>query len=76
MSGYSAPLIRRIRPSQIGFREDRARRPCRSPAVLQGLTGIVIPNRKTQARHNGQQCSIRGKNGGARLEAKPYRRFQ
>jgi len=33
-------------PFQIGSREDRARRPCRSPAVLQGLTGNVIPSRK------------------------------
>src|SRR5215467_3269433 len=65
-----------MRPSQIDSREDRARRPCRSPAVLQGLNGIVIPSRKTQARHSGQLCSIRGKSGGARSEAKPYRRFQ
>ena len=69
-------LVRRMRPSQIGSREDRARRLCRSLAVLQGLTGIVIPSRKTQARHSGQLCSIRGKSGGARSEAKPYRRFQ
>ena len=69
-------LLRRMRPSQIGSREDRARRPCTSPAALQGLTGIVIPSRKTQARRSGQLCSIRGKNGGARSEAKPYRRFQ
>ena len=33
-------------PFQIGTREDRARRPCRSPAALQGLSGIGIPNRK------------------------------
>jgi hypothetical protein len=65
-----------MRPSQIGYREDRARRPCRSPAVLQGLTGIVIPNRKTQARHSGQLCSIRGKSGDGRSEAKPYRRVE
>jgi hypothetical protein len=69
-------LVRPMRPSQIGSREDRARRPCRSPAVLQGLTGIVIPSRKNQARHSGQLCSIRGKSGGARSEARPYRRFQ
>lgn len=36
-------------PFQIGTHEDRARRPCWSPAALQGLTGIVIPSRKTQA---------------------------
>ena len=63
-----------INPFQIGFREDRARRPCRSPAALRGLTGIVISSRKTQARHSGQLCSIRGKSGGARSGAKPYRR--
>ena len=63
-------------PFQIGFREDRARRPCKSPAALQGLAGIVIPSRKTQARHSGQLCSIRGKSGGVRLGAEPYRRFQ
>ena len=40
------------------------------------LTGIVIPSRKTQARHSGQLCSIRGKSGGARSEAKPYRRVE
>ena len=40
-------------PSQIGSREDRARRLCKSPAALQGLTEIVIPSRKTQARHSG-----------------------
>ena len=34
------------RPFQIGTREDRARRPCRSPPALQGLSGIGIPNRK------------------------------
>jgi len=67
-------LVRQMRPSQIGSREDRARRPCRSPAVLQGLTGIVIPSRKTQARHSGQLCSIRGKSGGARSGGEPYRR--
>ena len=61
-------------PFQIAFREDRARRPYRSPAALQGLAGIVIPSRKTQARHSGQLCSIRGKSGGARSGAKPYRR--
>jgi IS6 family transposase len=47
-----------------------------APAIVQGLTGIVIPSRKTQARHSGQLRSIRGKSGGARSEAKPYRRFQ
>ena len=65
-----------MRLSQIGSREDRARKPYRSPAVLQGLTGIVIPSKKNQARRSGQLCSIRGKSGGARSEAKPYRRFQ
>ena len=30
---------------QIGPREDRARRPCRTPAALQGLSGIGIPSR-------------------------------
>jgi hypothetical protein len=63
-------------PFQIGSREDRARRLCKSPAALQGLTGIVIPSRKTQARHSGQLCSIRGKSGGDRSEAKPYRRVE
>ena len=63
-------------PFQIGFRADRVRRPCRSPVALQGLAGIVIPSRKTQARHSGQLCSIRGKSGGARSEAKPYRRLK
>src|SRR5262249_220517 len=79
-TGTHAPLdvrlVKRMRPSQIGSHEDRARRPCRSPAVLQGLTGIVIPSRKTQARQSGQLCSIRGKSGGARSEAKPYRRVE
>jgi hypothetical protein len=69
-------LVRRMRASQIGSREDRARRPCRSPAVLQGLTEIVIPSRKTQARHSGQLCSIRGKSAGARSEAKLYRKVE
>ena len=63
-------------PFQIGSREDRARRPCRSPAALQGLTGIVIPSRKTQARHSAQLCSIRGKSGGDRSGAEPYRRVE
>ena len=62
-------------PSQIGSREDRARRLCKSPAALQGLTGIVIPSRKTQARHSSQLCSIRGKSGGARPGGEPYRRI-
>jgi hypothetical protein len=53
-------------PFQIGSREDRARRRCRTPAPLQGLSGIGIPSRKTQARHTGQLCSIRGKSGGGR----------
>src|SRR6516162_3383388 len=63
-------------PFQIAFREDRARRPYRSPAALQGLAGIVIPSRKTQAPHSGQLCSIRGKSGGAPSEAEPYRRVE
>ena len=58
-------------PFQIGSREDRARRPCRSPAVLQGLSGIGIPNRKTPARHIGPLCSIRGKSGGGRSGGEP-----
>ena len=37
-----------MRPAQIGSREDRARRPCRSPVALQGLTGIVIPSKKNR----------------------------
>ena len=62
------------RPFQNGFHEDKARRPCRAPAALQGLSGIVIPSRKIQARHIGQLCSIRGKSGGGRLGGEPYRR--
>src|ERR1700730_17365929 len=56
-------------PFQIGSREDRARRRCRTPAPLQGLSGIGIPSRKTQARHTGQLCSIRGTSGGGRSGA-------
>src|ERR1700680_4181147 len=41
-------------PFQIGSREDRARRRCRTPAPLQGLSGIGIPSSKTQARYTGQ----------------------
>src|SRR5271166_1346891 len=52
------------RPFQNGFHKDKARRPCRAPAALQGLSEIVIPSRRIQARHIGQLCSIRGKNGG------------
>jgi hypothetical protein len=37
-------------PFQIGSREDRARRPCRTPAALQGLSGIGIPS-KEKPRH-------------------------
>ena len=59
-------------PFQIGTHEDRARRPCRSPAALQGLSGIGIPNRKTPARHTGPLCSIRGKSGGGRSGGEPY----
>src|SRR6516165_642015 len=62
-------------PFQIDSHEDRARRPCRSPVALQGLSGIGIPSRKTQARHSGQLCSIRGKSGGARPGGEPYRRI-
>ena len=51
-------------PFQIDSREDRARRPYRSPAALQGLTGIGIPSRKTLARHTGPLYSIRGKSWG------------
>jgi hypothetical protein len=58
-------------PFQIGTREDRARRPCRSLAALQGLSGIGIPNRKTPARYIGPLCSIRGKSGGGRLGGEP-----
>jgi hypothetical protein len=61
-------------PFQIGSHEDRARRPCRLPAALQGLSGIGIPSRKTQAPHRGQLCSIRGKSGGVRSGGEPYRR--
>ena len=46
----------------------------RRPA-LQGLTGIGIPSRKTQARHTGQLCSIRDKSGGGRSGGEPYRRL-
>src|ERR1700680_1575660 len=55
-----AGSITSIKPGafQIGTREDRAQRPCRSPAALQGLSGIGIPNRKTPARHIGPRCSI------------------
>jgi len=52
---------------QIGSHEDRARRPCRSLAALQGLSGIGIPSRKSQVRHTGQLCSIRGKSGVVRI---------
>jgi hypothetical protein len=62
-------------PFQIGSHEDRARRPCRSPVALQGLSGIGIPSKKTQARHSGQLYSIRGKSGGARSGGEPYRRI-
>jgi hypothetical protein len=61
-------------PFQIGSREDRARRRCRTPAPLQGLSGIGIPSRKTQARHTGPLCSIRGKSEGGRSGGEPYRR--
>ena len=65
------PEIKTIKPGpfQIGTREDRARRRCRSPAALQGLSGIGIPNGKTPARHIGQLCSIRGKSGVVDQEA-------
>ena len=63
-------------PFRIGSREDRARRLCRTPAGLQGLTGIVIPSRKSQARHIGPLCSIRGKSGGGRSGGEPYRRVE
>jgi hypothetical protein len=56
-------------PFQIGSREDRGRRRCRTPAPLQGLSGIGIPNRKTPARHTGPLCSIRGKSEGVDQEA-------
>ena len=65
----------RPRPFQIGFHEDKARRPCKSPAALQGLSGIGIPSRKIPARHSGQLCSIRGKSGGGRSGGEPYRRI-
>ncbi len=65
----------RPRPFQIGFHEDKARRPCKSPAALQGLNGIGIPSRKTQALHSGQPCSFRGKSGGGRSGGEPYRRI-
>ena len=61
-------------PFQIGFHEDRAQRRCRAPAALQGLSGIVIPSRKIQARHIGPLCSIRGKSGRGRTGDEPYRR--
>src|SRR5271167_3944649 len=60
---------------QNGFHEDKARRPCRAPAALQGLSEIVIPSRRIQARHIGQLCSIRGKNGGGQSGGEPYRRI-
>ena len=37
----------------------------------QGLSGIGIPSRKTQARHSGQLCSIRGKSGDGRSGGEP-----
>ena len=49
---------------------------CVGRPALQGLTGIGIPSRKTQARHSGQLCSIRGKSGGDRSGAEPYRRVE
>ena len=68
-----AGSITSIKPGafQIGTREDRAQRPCRSPAALQGLSGIGIPNRKTPARRIGRLCSIRGKSGGGRTGDEP-----
>jgi len=62
-------------PFRIDTREDRVRRTCRSPAALQGLSAIGIPNRKTPARHIGLRCSIRGKSGGGRSGGEPYRRI-
>jgi hypothetical protein len=62
-------------PFQIGFHEDGAQRRCRAPTALQGLSGIVIPSRKIQARHIGQLCSIRGKSGGGQTGGEPYRRI-
>ena len=59
---------------QIRSREDRARRRCRTPAPLQGSSGIGIPSRKTQARHTGPLCSIRGKSEGGRSGGEPYSR--
>src|SRR5271170_7827834 len=58
-------------PFRIGTREDRAQRPCKSPAALQGLSGIGIPNRKSPARHIGPRCSILGKSGGGRTGGEP-----
>ena len=58
-------------PFQIRTREDRARRPCRSPAAPQGLSGIWIPNRKTPTHHIGLRCSIRGKSGRGRTGGEP-----
>jgi hypothetical protein len=43
----------------------------RSPALLQGLSGIWIPNKKTPARHIGLRCSILGKSGGGRTGGEP-----
>src|SRR5208282_5243739 len=39
------------------------------------LSEIVIPSRRIQARHIGQLCSIRGKNGGGQSGGEPYRRI-
>jgi hypothetical protein len=50
-------------PFRIGTREYRAQSPCRSPAALQGLSGIGTSNKKTPALHIGRRCSIRGKRG-------------
>ena len=62
-------------PLQIGLHEDGAQRRCRAPTALQGLSGIVIPSRKIQARHIGQLCFIRGKNGSGQTGGEPYRRI-
>src|SRR5580698_4999497 len=63
-------------PFRIGTREYRAQSPCRSPAALQGLSGIGISNKKTPALHIGRRCSIRGKRGHlARGEKQIYLRL-
>ena len=59
----------RPRPFQIGSHEDKARRPCKSPTALQGLSGIGIPNRKTQARQLANYVPFAVRVGVVDLEA-------